>query len=185
MHGVNSDVTERYARFFATRHGLSVTVPALSNVYGPGQTGRRGQGVIAAWCRALALDEPITVFGELEARRDFVYADDAAAATVAAGLSGTAGAFNVGSGVDDAAPRGSQARRRGGRTRPARPSAPCARSGRQRDRSRLLPARERHRLAPRTSLVDGARRSWEWISDRVAVGPSGAGLALDALHRTD
>ncbi len=43
-----------------------------SNPYGPGQLARRGQGVIAAWCGAIAQDEEIVLYGDPGTRRDFV-----------------------------------------------------------------------------------------------------------------
>jgi UDP-glucose 4-epimerase len=99
LHGVNAIVGEEYAMFFAREHGLQPTILRFSNVYGPGQYVRGGQGVIAAWCRALIADEPITLIGDGGVRRDFVFARDAAEAVVAAGTAGARGTFNVGSGV--------------------------------------------------------------------------------------
>jgi len=175
IHGLNSVVMERYAAFYSDRHGLDATVLRYSNVYGPGQTGRRGQGVVAAWCRALALDEPITVFGDLSVRRDFVYAADAAAATVAAGLSpGADGPFNVGSGVGvtlaevldlvlDAAGRRVAVHRLPGRGVDVSATAL--------DCSRLFHTTG---WSPITSLAEGIRASWDWVSRHFEV-PSAVG----------
>jgi UDP-glucose 4-epimerase len=99
LHGHNSLTVERYAMFFARRHGFEPVILRYSNPYGPGQLARRGQGVVAAWCEALAHEETITLFGDGGARRDFVYIDDAAEATVLAGLSADGPVtYNVGSG---------------------------------------------------------------------------------------
>jgi UDP-glucose 4-epimerase len=175
IHGLNSLVTERYAEFFASRHGLEVTVLRYSNVYGPGQTGRRGQGVIATWCRALALGEPVTVFGDLGVRRDFVYASDAAAATVAAGLAPDAlGTFNVGSGegvtlgevldlvLEAAGGRGQV------RQEPARGLDVSATAL---DCSRLASVSG---WSATTPLAVGIGMSWSWVSHHLAV-MNGAG----------
>jgi len=99
LHGHNSLTVERYAMFFAEQHDFEPVIIRYSNPYGPGQLARHGQGVIAAWCEALARDETITLYGDGQARRDFVFIEDAAAATVLAGLGATAPAiYNVGSG---------------------------------------------------------------------------------------
>jgi UDP-glucose 4-epimerase len=99
LHGHNSLTVERYAMFFADRHGFEPVILRYSNPFGPGQLARRGQGVIAAWCEALAHDETITLYGDGLARRDFVFIDDAAEATVRAGLSADGPVtYNVGSG---------------------------------------------------------------------------------------
>jgi UDP-glucose 4-epimerase len=167
VHGLNSVITERYARFFAVNYGFEVTVLRYSNVYGPGQTGRRGQGVVAAWCRALALGEPVTIFGSLDLKRDFVYADDAADATVAA-LTAPCGTYNVGSGhgsslaevldlVLTSAGRTLEVRREPWRGLDVSATAL--------DCSRL---RAETGWFPRTSLSAGVRSSWEWLSERLA-----------------
>jgi len=99
IHGHNSLTVERYAMFYAAHHGFESVILRYANPYGPGQLPRRGQGVIATWCDALARGEPLTLYGDPETRRDLVYVEDAAAATVAAGLQTTgSNIYNVGSG---------------------------------------------------------------------------------------
>ena len=99
VHGLNAVTMERYARFFADRHAVDVVVLRYSNLYGPGQLVRGSQGVIAAWGQAIVAGEPIVLFGDGSVRRDFVYADDAAAATIMVASNPTAqGAYNVGTG---------------------------------------------------------------------------------------
>ncbi len=100
VHGVNSVATEQYALFYARQHGLEPSIVRFSNVYGPGQYARRGLGVVAAWCEALAAGEPVAIMGDGEIRRDFIYADDAARAAVAAAFDAPRpGVYNAGSGV--------------------------------------------------------------------------------------
>ncbi|GAA1963167.1 NAD-dependent epimerase/dehydratase family protein [Nocardioides panacihumi] len=48
----------------------------IANAYGPGQHPAPGQGVIGHWLRALARHEPISVYGDLAAARDYLYIDD-------------------------------------------------------------------------------------------------------------
>jgi UDP-glucose 4-epimerase len=99
LHGHNSLTIERYAMFYAEQYAFEPVIIRYSNPYGPGQLARRGQGVVAAWCDALAHDETITLYGDGQARRDFIFIEDAAAATVLAGLRSKGPAlYNVGSG---------------------------------------------------------------------------------------
>jgi UDP-glucose 4-epimerase len=71
----------------------------FANAYGPGQQARRGLGVIAAWCEALAEHRPLRVMGGGEIRRDFIYADDAARAALAAAFDAPRPAvYNAGGG---------------------------------------------------------------------------------------
>lgn len=99
LHGHHSLTVERYAQFFAERHGFETIILRFSNPYGPGQIARRGQGVIAAWSQALARNEPLVVYGDPETRRDFLYIEDLVEATALAGLSAPTGVYNVGSGI--------------------------------------------------------------------------------------
>ncbi len=84
--------------------GLRHVVLRISNVYGPGQPTGTGQGVIAHWLVAAAKGEPIVLYGNPEASRDYVYVDDVADALVRAGTAAAppappAPVINVGSGV--------------------------------------------------------------------------------------
>lgn len=97
LHGVNYLAVESFADFYRREIGMDVTILRFSNVYGPGAEPRRGQGVIAAWVRALALGQPIVMIGPETSQRDFVFATDAAAA-VRASLEAPAGTYNVGGG---------------------------------------------------------------------------------------
>ncbi len=76
------------------------TVLRVANAYGPGQVARRGQGVIAHWLDAVARDEAITVLGDDQLARDYVYVDDVVAALVAVHEAHEAPPLlNIGSGV--------------------------------------------------------------------------------------
>lgn len=176
IHGLNSVVTERYARFFGERHDFDIAILRYSNVYGPGQTGRRGQGVIAAWCRALALGEPITLFGGLDVRRDFVFADDAAEATVDVALTpGANGAFNVGSGEAVSLGRVLQIVGETAGRPPSvqqQPSRGLDVSATALDCSKLTLATG---WSAATPLADGVRQSWEWVQERLAPADAKAG----------
>jgi len=164
LHGHNSLTVERYAMFFAERHGFEPVILRYSNPYGPGQLARHGQGVVAAWCEALAHEEAITIYGDGQARRDFVFIDDAADATVLAGLRAVGPAvYNVGSGESWSLYDLLQVLERvTGRQAnvhqiPARPvDVPAT----QLDCARIGGALG---WQPTTSLEEGIRASWEWI----------------------
>lgn len=97
LHGVIALAIEQCAEFYAREHGLEAVVLRFSNVYGPGQRSRRGQGVIAAWLEAVARGEPVVLIGDGSERRDFVHASDAATAALDA-LDAPTGIYNVGCG---------------------------------------------------------------------------------------
>ena len=80
----------------------SSTVLRVANAYGPGQGGQNAQGVLAHWLPAILRGEPVSVFGNPHAARDYVYVDDIAEAVVQAVTVGQLelgkNTFNIGSG---------------------------------------------------------------------------------------
>lgn len=56
----------------------TATAVRVANAYGPGQAGRNGQGVLAAWMRAILAGDPVVIHGDGETERDYVYVDDVA-----------------------------------------------------------------------------------------------------------
>ena len=80
----------------------SSTILRVANAYGPGQGGQNAQGVLAHWLPAIFRNEPVSIFGNPHAARDYVYVDDIAqavvqAVTVTQRESGK-NTFNIGSG---------------------------------------------------------------------------------------
>jgi UDP-glucose 4-epimerase len=173
IHGHNSLTVERYAMFYARHHGFQPVILRYANPYGPGQLARRGQGVIAAWCDALVNGRPICIYGDPATRRDLLYVDDAALATVAAAFEADApGVYNVGSGcsfsLDELAGRLQAV---SGRRAPIerQPHRPVDVPATQLDCSRLAAQTGWHAA---TELDDGLQASWEWArrSARRAAG---------------
>jgi UDP-glucose 4-epimerase len=156
---------------------LPGAVLRLANVYGPGQRTGTRTGVIAHWLAAAAAGRPLTVFGDPQARRDYVYVDDvvdamvavydragADPATRAAGLP----ALNIGSAVPTSlAQLVSLIESMAGRPLAVRQSGPrdCDR------RDSWLDTRAAARLLgwqARTSLADGLARTWDSIQPAAA-----------------
>lgn len=67
---------ENSLRYFQSVHGLASTSMRISNPYGPGQRGRRGQGLIPIAIRAVLAGEPVVRFGDGSMVRDYIYVDD-------------------------------------------------------------------------------------------------------------
>lgn len=99
-YGVMKLALENYLRYFHTSAGLHATILRLSNPYGPGQTGRKGQGVVGAWIRNLAADLPIRIIGDGRVIRDYIYIDDVCSAVEKAIYhKAEFDIFNVGTGI--------------------------------------------------------------------------------------
>ena len=69
---------ERHASRVAESTGLRVVLGRLANVYGPGQSLGKPQGLLSQLCLADATRRPLPVFVSLDTIRDYLYAADAA-----------------------------------------------------------------------------------------------------------
>ena len=79
-YGITKMASEHYLRMYHDLYGLNTTVLRFANVYGERQ-GAGGQGgVVSIFCKLLAAGQGVTVFGNGEQTRDFVYAGDIAEA---------------------------------------------------------------------------------------------------------
>ena len=75
-YGITKMTSEHYMRVYHDLYGINCTVLRFANVYGERQ-GEGGEGgVISIFCKLLVQNKPLTVFGNGEQTRDFVYAGD-------------------------------------------------------------------------------------------------------------
>jgi UDP-glucose 4-epimerase len=161
---------EHYSRYFEVHCGLRRLVVRFSNVYGPGELGRGGQGVIGAWLAAAAVGAKAHLLGSLAVERDYLYAGDAGEAVRLLVEHEATGVYNVGSSVavsleqvlecvvhevgiplELAVDSGEHATAHVMRT--------------QLDCTRL---RTETGWEPRMSLTEGIAAAWEWMSRYVA-----------------
>ena len=68
---------EQEVRALATATGIRAVLGRLANVYGPGQTLGKPQGLLSQLCLADATGRPLPVFVSMDTIRDYVYAADA------------------------------------------------------------------------------------------------------------
>jgi UDP-glucose 4-epimerase len=104
-YGVSKMTGEHYLYFYRKVHGLEAISLRYSNVYGPRQDPHGEAGVVAIFCDLLHAGESITIFGDGEQTRDYVYVGDVARANLLASEQPLADprdiddvAFNVGTG---------------------------------------------------------------------------------------
>ncbi len=157
---------EHFIAAYAQQHSGTATVLRPSNVYGPGQTLHGGFGVIPAAMSCLRDSKTMTLWGDGESLRDYLYIDDFIAACMTAlrqppqhGMR----VFNVCSGQATSLKQllalieqvtGHTLQRD---QRPARAV----------DLHRVLldgtHIRQELCWTPRTSLHDGLQRTWQWL----------------------
>ncbi len=99
IYGTIKVLTEQALLEVGRKYGLSIVILRVSNPYGPGQSGTRRLGFIAAAAKAAIAREPITIWGDGSTTRDFIYIDDVGAALAAAAdYRGDSVILNIGSG---------------------------------------------------------------------------------------
>ncbi len=172
-YGIAKLAAEYYLAYYGRLHGLDCTVLRYANVYGPRQDPHGEAGVVAIFCNRILAGEAMTVFGDGEQTRDYVYVKDVARANALAATRELpaagrldARAFNVGTGVETSvlelaeALQGAAGRTVGVKLAPARPGEQL-RSAVGIDKARDVLGWE-----PRTSLATGLTETYEWFAQR-------------------
>ena len=84
FYGLSKVTVERYLDLYHQIFGLDYVVLRFANVYGERQGDGGEGGVISIFAKCIANGQDITIFGDGEQTRDFVYAGDIAAGICAA-----------------------------------------------------------------------------------------------------
>lgn len=106
-YGVTKLSGEFYLNYYRAIHGMEYAAVRYSNVYGPRQDPHGEAGVVAIFCNRLLGKEGLTIFGDGEQTRDYVFVKDVVAANLLlsdlsldSGGELDATAFNVGTGKE-------------------------------------------------------------------------------------
>ena len=84
FYGITKMTAEHYMRVYNELYGIDAIVLRFANVYGERQGNGGEGGVISIFAKRIAEGLPISLFGDGEQTRDFVYAGDIAEAIAAA-----------------------------------------------------------------------------------------------------
>ena len=84
FYGLSKVTVERYLALYQRAFGLDYVVLRFANVYGERQGDGGEGGVISIFARRVAEKRPITIYGDGEQTRDFIYAGDIARGIFAA-----------------------------------------------------------------------------------------------------
>lgn len=106
-YGVSKLTGEHYLHFYRQIHGLESVSLRYSNVFGPRQDPHGEAGVVAIFGRSVLEGRQLTIFGDGEQTRDYVYVGDVARANVLSARLDVSDsktmddvAFNVGTGLE-------------------------------------------------------------------------------------
>src|SRR5580704_10836026 len=97
-YGVSKKAVIDYLVAYRELHALEFCALALGNVYGPRQNPHGEAGVVAIFADRVLRDEPVTIFGDGEQTRDYVFVDDVVDAFVRAATRGGGLVCNIGTG---------------------------------------------------------------------------------------
>lgn len=168
-YGVTKLTGEYYLNYYRRVHGMEYVALRYANVYGPRQDPHGEAGVIAIFCQRLLDRAPITVYGDGEQTRDYIFVKDVVAAnlrasdmTLPADGDLDSVAFNVGTGIGTSVNRLADALEAAAGVTPGRDYR-AARPGELRHSS-LDGARFRERgWSPQWSLEDGLKATFQYI----------------------
>lgn len=101
MYGTIKVLTEQALLEVGRKYGLTIVILRISNPYGPGQSGTRRMGFVAAAVKTAIAQEPIVIWGDGSTTRDFIFLEDVGVALVsAAAYRGESVILNIGSGQE-------------------------------------------------------------------------------------
>ncbi len=170
-YGVSKLAAEYYLACYSQLYGLETVALRYSNVYGPRQNPHGEAGVVAIFANRLKAGKPLTVYGDGNQTRDYVYVADVARANVLAADAplpppdGTvdARAFNIGTGVETSVVALAAAMSAAAGV-PARVEHAPARAGEL--KANAVDAGKAARLLgwrPAVPLAQGLQATYEWI----------------------
>jgi UDP-glucose 4-epimerase len=83
-YGVSKYTVEQYLGMFWRTYGLPSIILRYSNIYGPRQNTRGEAGVVAIFAGNMLEGEPVTIFGDGQAVRDYLFVGDVVRANLCA-----------------------------------------------------------------------------------------------------
>ncbi len=98
-YGIVKVAIEAYLSLYARNHAMKCVILRASNPYGPCQSNLGVQGVIGTYLHSAMTGQPIEIWGDGKAVRDYIYVEDLARLGRLAIESNDSGIFNAGSGM--------------------------------------------------------------------------------------
>jgi len=98
IYGIHKLTAEKYYRYYHDTFGLDTLIVRIPNPYGPRQQMKHNKYSIMGWFLRQAMEgKTITIFGDGEQERDYLYIDDIVDAFLALAVKGQAGeVYNLG-----------------------------------------------------------------------------------------
>lgn len=99
-YGIIKLSIEHYLEYFKRKYNIDYTIYRLTNPYGPRQVTKNNQGVIPTFINKITNNEVLTIYGDGQSSRDYIFMNDAAEMiTTSFTTKSTYPVYNIGSGV--------------------------------------------------------------------------------------
>lgn len=98
-YGVSKYCAEQYLNYFKRLYGIERVILRYGNVYGPRQDPLGEAGVIAIFTNKILNCETLTVYGDGNQTRDYIFIEDVVRANLLS-IEGKEGIYNIGTGVE-------------------------------------------------------------------------------------
>lgn len=166
---------ELYLSYYSRVHGLTAVSLRYGNVYGPRQDPHGEAGVVAIFSGRILDGQPLTVFGDGEQTRDYVFVGDVARATWLAATAKLPAqekldsrAFNVGTGRGTSVLELADSLKRAARSDVPVQHAPKRPGEQQTSFLKVDKIKRALGWTPDVTLDEGLRRTFEWFAARRA-----------------
>lgn len=98
-YGISKLAGEKYLNFYSIEHDLEYVALRYSNVYGPRQNPHGEAGVVAIFTERMLEGREVTIFGDGENVRDYIYVKDVVNANMLAMKRAKNVSLNIGTGI--------------------------------------------------------------------------------------
>ena len=165
-YGASKAVGEAYCSAFHGAYGMHAVAVRFSNAYGP-RSAHKGN-VIPLFIRRLRAGEELTLYGDGEQTRDFVFCEDLADGLIRAAEADGAGGeiFQLASGVETSLNRLLALLADVSGAEPRVRREPPRAGEILRNYSSVDKARDRLGYRPSVALEEGLQRTWEWFASQ-------------------
>lgn len=98
IYGLSKLLIENYLIYYVKKFNFKFTILRYSNVYGPRQVVNSESGVVSIFINQILNKKPLTIFGDGNNTRDFIYISDVVRANIL--CLNKEGIFNIGTGKE-------------------------------------------------------------------------------------
>jgi UDP-glucose 4-epimerase len=100
-YGIIKATSEMYISLYQTNYDIDALIIRPSNPFGPRQNYTKGQGVIPIFLNNIKNNIPLSIFGDGEGRKDYIYITDLVNSVYDLFIGNSKGVFNIGSGKEN------------------------------------------------------------------------------------